>query len=167
MRLRDLIKIKKTITALGKWQVGKMPRSAFPLSKSGNRAYRLGNRRWRVVEFTVESLCFRLLINYNPLLLQYQAMLGLTQGNDTKVLASLEYHGTHGSWHVHTSCDIFDSIPAGIKRGPWITRLPSPKNYNRAGIFVIGDDAAFTRAIDFFGLDKTADSTTDAPRFPL
>lgn len=160
MKLKDIIKAPKTITAPGKWMAGKMPRAAFPLSKSGNKAYRLGNRRWRVTEFQIGSAEFRLLINFNRSLQQYQAMLGLTHGTDTKVLATLEYHGTHGSWHAHVCCESLDTVPSGIKRGPWVKRLPDARRYNRAEKFDIDDDTAFACAVDFFGLDK-AEASTD------
>lgn len=101
-----------------------MTRTAFPLSKSGGKAYRLGNRRWRVVTFQIGAASYRLLINYSHTLGQYQAMLGLEAGGDTKVIASLELHPTHGGWHIHSACEDDSHIPSGIKRGPWVKNVP-------------------------------------------
>jgi hypothetical protein len=155
MDIRGLVKAEKDIKQPGRWTTGTMPKTAFPLSKSGSKAYRLGNRRWRVVTFEVAGLECRLLINYHPMLLQYQAMLGIDIGGDTKVLASLELHPTHGGWHIHASCDDIASVPSGLKRGPWNKglsgsgprfRTPCPDT----------DEAAFHRAVSFFRLDRTS-----------
>jgi hypothetical protein len=108
---------------LGKWHQGKMPRTAFPLSKSGGKAYRLGNRRWRVVEFLIGNRQYRLLINFSYVLAQYQAMLGVEEGADTKVIAQIEFHGTHPGWHAHVACDDDIAVPPGIRRGPWLRRM--------------------------------------------
>jgi len=152
MDIRKLIRSGKTIRHAGQWAVGTMPRTAFPLSKSGGKAYRLGNRHWRVVTFDACGLSCRLLINYHPTLFQYQAMLGVESGGDTKVIVSLEYHPTHKPWHAHVCCDDIAFVPAGIKRGPWFKdlhgvgtrhQLPCPGS----------DEAAFQRAASFFRLD--------------
>jgi len=132
-----------------------MPRTAFPLSKSGNKAYRLGNRRWRVVTFDAAGLSCRLLVNYSYALSQYQAMMGVDANGDTKVLA-LERHPTHKGWHAHACCEPIQAVPAGIKRGHWI------KNLNGSGVkhqapIPNSDAAAFARAVAFFRLDKTVE----------
>ena len=151
--IKDIVRSPKRITNDGQWASGTMPRSAFPLSKSGGRSYKLGNRRWRVIVFEADGVSCRLLINYHPMLLEYQAILGVELGGDTKVLACLEYHPTHKPWHIHVCCDAVKSIPSGIKRGPWLKsmngtgakhRLPAP----------VSDDCAFKRAVSFFGLDR-------------
>ena len=153
MNVREIISAPKTIKSTGQWDIGTMPRAAFPLSKSSNRAYRLGNRRWRVVQFTSRGLVCRVLINYSAALAQYQATLGVDFGSDVKVLASLELHPTHGGWHAHACCDDVSTVPAGIKRGPWVRnlngcgvkhRMPCPSD----------DDSAFNRAVSFFCLDR-------------
>jgi len=153
MNVRDVIKSPKSITDSGVWADGTMRKSAFPLSKSGSKAYRLGNRRWRVVRFEAHGMAFRLLINYHPMLLQYQAILGAEVGGDTRVLAFLEHHPSHKSWHVHVCCDSIESVPLGIKRGPWFKNMGGcgPKHHMEAPT---SDDTAFTRAVSFFRLDK-------------
>jgi len=153
MNIRKIIKAQKAITKTGSWASGVMPKSAFPLSKSGNKTYKLGNRRWRIVVFDALDAEFRLFINYHPALYQYQAMLGFDVAGDMKVLASLEFHPTHGGWHVHVCCDEVGSVPVGVKRGPWLRNLngsgpkhsmPCPET----------DSAAFNRAVSFFRLDR-------------
>lgn len=152
MNVRTIIASKKTIFDAGKWSKGTMPKSAFPLSKSGSKSYRYGNRRWRTVTFEASGLKCRLLINYHPTLLQYQAMLGVEAGGDTKVLVSLELHPTHKPWHVHACCGSLSDIPAGIKRGSWVRNL---NGHNNQTPCPQTDDSAFAVAAKFFRLDKT------------
>jgi hypothetical protein len=133
-----------------------MPKTAFPLSKSGNKSYKLGNRRWRVVTFDACGLSCRLLINYHPTLFQYQAILGVDVGGDVKVLASLEHHPTHKPWHVHVCCEDIKTAPSGIKRGPWFKGMNAIGPKHRAP-FPVSDDAAFNRAVSFFRLDRLGD----------
>lgn len=153
MDVRDIIAAKKRIKNSGQWASGTMPRTAFPLSKSGGRAYRLGNRRWRVIAFEACGLSCRILINYSHMLSQYQAMLGVDVGGDTKVLAALEHHATHKAWHVHTCCQPIKDVPAGIKRGPWVKSLNGSGGKHRITVPAT-DDVAFGRAVSFFRLDQ-------------
>ena len=155
MQVREIIRSAKSIQQPGRWAAGAMPKTAFPLSKSGSKAYKLGNWRWRVVTFNVAGLNCRLLVNYHPALLQYQAMLGVDIGGDTKVLVCLEHHPTHKPWHAHVCCDDVNVVPSGMRRGPWMRsvngtgakhRMPCPAT----------DEAAFNRAVSFFRLDRNA-----------
>jgi hypothetical protein len=150
---RALVRAPKSIRHGGEWKTGIMPRTAFPLSKSGNKAYRLGNRRWRVVVFEALGLTCRLLINYHPMLLQYQAILGVERGGDTVVLAQLEYHPTHAGWHVHASCLPLDEVPAGVRRGPWVVKLGGRGRRHQSAA-PTSDQQAFDRAVLVFGLDR-------------
>ncbi len=152
MDVRDIISAAKRIKSDGQWASGTMPRTAFPLSKSGNKSYKLGNKRWRVVTFGACGMSCRLLINYSQTLSQYQAMLGVEVGGDTKVLASLEHHATHKAWHAHVCCQPIENVPAGIKRGPWVKSLSASGAKHRTGVPAT-DDAAFGRAVSFFRLD--------------
>jgi hypothetical protein len=152
MDARKIVASQKAIKNTGMWAAGTMPRTAFPLSKSANKAYRLGNRRWRVVQFSSCGADCRLLINYSFALGQYQAMLGVYAGGDIKVLVSLERHPTHNGWHAHACCDEIASIPAGIKRGPWMRNIGGRATKYRVGC-PSTDDEAFRRAVSFFRLD--------------
>lgn len=153
VNLRKIIASTKTVLDTGRWAQGTMPKSAFPLSKSGSKSYRLGNRRWRVVTFEAFGLKCRLLVNYHPTLLQYQAMLGVEFNGDTKVLARLELHPTHKPWHAHVCCGSIDSVPSGVKQGSWVRNL---NRGNDASSCPRTDIEAFAKAIEFFRLDKTS-----------
>ncbi|WP_198374915.1 hypothetical protein [Neoroseomonas rubea] len=131
-----------------------MPRAAFPLSKSGNKTYRLGNRRWRIVTFDASGASFRLLINYSAPLGQYQAILGLTDGGDTRVVASFEKHPDHKGWHVHATCGPLSDVPAGIHRGPWVRNLNRAQRASQPDPATMSDEAAFAVARRFFRLDN-------------
>lgn len=153
MDVRDIIRAGKRVKSDGAWASGAMPRSAFPLSKAGNKAYKLGSRRWRVVTFEAHGLNCRLLINFSRPLGQYQAILGVEVAGDTKVLASLEHHPTHKGWHVHVCCRPIKDVPPGMKRGPWVASLSAKGAKHRMAV-PASDDAAFERAVAFFGLDR-------------
>ena len=150
MNLKQIIRADKEITDLGDWSEGKMPRSAFPLSKVGTKGYRLGNRRWRVVRLKALGCEFRVLITYSSTLAQYQATLGITEGQDTKVLAALEHHPTHDAWHAHVACDDVKDLPSGMRRGPWVRRLRRGGNYAHRHPFEFIDDDALVSAAQFF-----------------
>jgi len=154
--VRKILRSKKRITKSGQWESGTMPRTAFPLSKSGNKAYRLGNRRWRVVNFDACEFNCRLLINYNAQLSQYQAILGVEARGDMKVLAFLEFHPTHKPWHAHVCCDDISSVSPGIKRGPWQKNMNGNGQRHKMGC-PNTDLTAYNRAVSFFRLDLSDD----------
>lgn len=156
MDVRDIIRAAKRIKNDGRWAAGTMPRMAFPLSKSGSKSYKLANRRWRIVIFEACGLSCRLLINYHPLLSQYQAMLGVDVDGDMKVLATLEHHPTHNGWHAHVCCDPIEDAPVGIKRGPWV-KLMHARGVKHRALTPRSDEAAFNRAVSFFHLDRRDD----------
>jgi hypothetical protein len=155
MAVRGLLTSAKTILDAGKWQSGTMPRTAFPLSKSNKRAYRLGNRQWRVVRFLANGHTCRLLINYSAALGQYQAMLGVEAAGDMQVVISLELHPTHDPWHAHVACGPIASVPYGIRRSHHMKRMCG-RGKKHAMSCPTTDESAFARAVSFFGLDKTA-----------
>ena len=156
MKLRDIIKAPKDVRDWGKWQPGgRMPRTAFPLSKSRGRAYRLGAYRWRVIQFAALSARFRILVAYNADKEQYRAVLGLEQAGGLSVLAQYEYHGTHPGWHVLASCGDAAITPAGVMRWPGQVRLPEARAVHSNVAFDIADDnQALDKAARLFGLHR-------------
>ena len=129
-----------------------MPRAAFPLSMARENFYRLGSYRWRVVKFDALDTSFRLMIAIHEPKEQYRAFLGIEVGTDTRFLASYEFHGTHAGWHSLVSCDRIESVPLGIKAGPWQHRLPLPRNRHRRMIFGVTERTAVDKAGRFFRL---------------
>lgn len=92
-------------------------------------------------------------MSYSYSLGQYQAMLGIVDGGDTKLLARLERHPTHGGWHMHATCDS-DAAQPGIKVGPWVRCLHGKKDKRYRGDVPKTDDNAFRMAAAVFRLDK-------------
>ena len=156
MRLKDVIRADKTVTSWGKWQEGaKLPRSAFPLSKSKNRTYRLPSYRWRVIEFEVGGQPFRLLVAYRVDKEQYRAVLAVDYGRDMSVLAQYEFHGPHPGWHVHASCEHIEEAPRGTMRHPWQRRIPRARaRCRRIEFGISNDNQALNKAAEFFRLHK-------------
>lgn len=156
MELREIIRADKDVNDWGRWQAGaRMPKPAFPLSRSKGRFYRLGAYRWRIVRFTALAAEFRVLIAYHPDKQQYRAVLALERDGDMTVLAQYEYHGTHPGWHVLATCSEVDSAPVGVMRNPWQRRLPRARHFHRNTAFGIsGDDQALDRAAAFFRLHR-------------
>lgn len=166
MRLKDVGCAEKTVTDWGRWQSGKMPRSAFPLSMSRQNFYRLGAYRWKVVRFGALGETFRLLIALHEPKEQFRAMLGMDVGSDTRFIASIEFHGTHPGWHALLACDPVDTLPIGIKTGPWQTRVPAARSHHRRTAFAITERTATAKAGSFFGL-VAEDSSGDQREMDL
>lgn len=156
MNLREIIRANKEVTDWGRWQAGgRMPRNAFPLSRSKNRFYRLGSHRWRIVRFSALNSEFRVLIAYHLAKQQFQAVLALERDSEMSVLAQYEFHGTHPGWHVLASCQDVNEVPAGVMRSPWQLRLPKARRFHRSVDFdITNDDRALNRAAVFFKLHR-------------
>ena len=162
MRLKDVVRAEKIVTDWGRWQSGKMPRSAFPLSMSRQSFYRLGAYRWKVVLFSALGEAFRMLIALHEPKEQFRALLGMDVGADTRFIASIEFHGTHPGWHALLTCDPMDTLPIGIKTGPWQTRVPAARTHHRRLEFAITERTATAKAGSFFRLP--AEGTSDGQR---
>ena len=157
MRLKDILKAEKSGFDWGNWQEGsKVPRTAFPLSKSRDRAYRLPAYRWRVVTFEALGHSFRLFIAYRLDKEQYRSVLAQDHGRDMTVIAQYEFHGTHPGWHLLATCDEIEDAPAGVMRHPWQRRFPkawrSTSSLRNARFGVANDDQALNAAAKFFRL---------------
>jgi len=117
VRALAAIRSRKTIVEGGKWATGKMPHTAFPLSKSHN--YTLGSAwRWRVCRLVSGDKNFRLLVAYQAAKAQYQAWLGCESGADQAVLARLEFHPSHRGWHCHVKKGPLDEVACGVVKQP-------------------------------------------------
>lgn len=156
IRIQDIRKAPKSNVDWGSWGSGTMPRSAFPLSKPRNRAFRLGSYRWRIIRFSALSLSFRLLIAFHAQKEQYRATLALEHERDLSVLASYEFHGTHPGWHLIAACGDVQSVPKGMMRGPWQSRFPRGRNFHRkVDFFISSEEKALDCAARFFKLHKS------------
>jgi hypothetical protein len=114
VRALTAIRESKTVVDWGNWQSGhKMPRTAFPLSKS--HSYVLGaSWRWRVLDLDASGRRLRLLVAYERAKSQYRAWLGLEAGADQALLARLEYHPSHHGWHCHFKVGNLADVACGV-----------------------------------------------------
>lgn len=152
MNVWKLRKSPKSNVNLGAWKLGKMPRSAFPMS--GRRAYTLGARwTWRVVTFDADQRSLRLLVAFRTDKEQYRATAGVANDGDTTIVASVEFHGTHPGWHVHYPSKPVADVPSGVMRAPWVRRR-SCSSDRRFGLDGFGhEEKALGIAAAVFGFD--------------
>lgn len=138
MRVQDVIRGEKHGLSIFDWGNGKMPKTKFPLSKAGKKAWSFGPAwDWRFAEFDFSGRQFvvRLMVCEDKS--KAHMHLGLRTGRDTIVLCSYEYHVDHVTgWHLHTLCgekNDIDAAPMGtLVHGPWIKRLPAARSrHNR------------------------------------
>lgn len=130
-----------------------MPPRAFPLTHRRGGSYRLsGKFTWRVVLFDACEASFRLLVAFRGDIQSYEAVLGLIDGSDTKVIASYEFHATHDGWHLHANCDSIDRLGAGFRKSGQEKRIPMGRQFHRRTTFDIDEGNALAVASKIFGL---------------
>lgn len=74
------------------------------------------------------------------------------------MIASYEFHASHGGWHVHSGCGQLEDIPVGRYKGPWKRDIPSEWEKCRRTDWGIGsDDSALAKACEAFGIPPEDD----------
>ncbi|MDY0065373.1 MAG: hypothetical protein RBS02_03270 [Steroidobacteraceae bacterium] len=156
MRIKDVIRAEKADVTYGGWHTGQMPKSLFPLGKSGKHSLNFrGGYDWQAVRFGALAAEFRVVVAVNFAKCEYYAHLGKIVGSDTQMLVSYEYHATHGGWHVHAGCGDIDLIPVGRYKGPWKRSIP--KNWadcRQTEWGVATKEAAISKACKAFGIPE-------------
>jgi hypothetical protein len=141
MRVQDVLRAEKLNIAVSEWGRGKAPKSKFPLSKAGKKAWSFGSAwEWRFVEFECADRRFVLRVLVCEEKSKAHIHLGLRNERDTTVLCSYEYHIDHETgWHLHTLCgekNVIDNAPFGtLVHGPWVKRIPSAHAKHRRTAF--------------------------------
>lgn len=152
MRLKDIIRAKKTNIHWGDWKSGvKMLRTQFPMSKGSFSVRSVYN--WNISTFECLGKSFRLLVFYRADKQEYGAWLGMEDDKDMKVIARLEFHASHPGWHMHTNCET-DQTPSG-RSGGSIYQFRIPKSYElhrRKDFGVTDDEKALYIAAKAFGV---------------
>lgn len=152
MKLRRVINGLKTIKDWGTWKVGvKMPKTAFPVSRSGFKVP--SPYTWRVVRFECEGDTYRLLMFYRLDLQRCAYYLGREVGADLLVLCRYEFHPGEPGWHMHCVCD--DKNQQVGRLGSDEKRLPHWESFHREmTLGIASNDDAHKRAVRVFRLDK-------------
>lgn len=158
MKPTDLIRLPKAVVEAGDWKVvtgkAKMPKSAFPLSRSYGVV--LGrNWHWRVDVLEAGGASFRLLTAYHADTLEYRAWLSMPAGPDHVIVGQLEFHGSHPGWHCHVACCDLREIEAGQAHPRIAARLPGGNRPHRRLEFDVTDSTALSTAFNFFRVTGT------------
>lgn len=152
MRSLRAIRRPKTVVKIGGWHTGqKMPRTAFPLSKSPS--YVLGSSyHWCVCEARGEDgEDYRILVGFDPAKEQYRAWLGLASGTDTALLARLEYHPSHNGWHCHCRRGNVSEVVKGVVKEP--RHRDRARHCNASETFTVSELDALSIAFRVFNVE--------------
>jgi hypothetical protein len=152
MRIKDVIRAPKSDVQFGGWNTDRMPKTVFPLAKSGKNSVRLGAAfHWGLITFSALGRDFRVVVGVDHAKQQYYAYLGQIHGSDTRMLASYEFHSSHGGWHVHAGCGDISAIPVGRYMGPWKRNIPKDwKTCCQMDFGIKSDDDALDKACSQF-----------------
>lgn len=149
MNVADLIRGEKTKLNLGAWGSGRLPRSAFPMSKVKEKQYRFGQAyRWRVVQFHCEGYKCRALLILNAEKEIFRIRFGVEIAGDMVVLMDREFHSTEPGWHCHFTLESIDSVVSGAARGPGKRRWS--RGFDPEAKFTVTEAGALTIAAEMF-----------------
>lgn len=148
----DIIRASKSNVKIAQeWKSGKIPHTAFPLTK-GRRTLPVGNEwSWRLVEFDALGLHCRVLLRLNEQKARYQAVLGVETDGGFRVICHHELHIGEKGWHCHfCSCSVHDVFP-GVMRDfvnmrSWETEPGSAETVT----FTVTSASALTKAATRF-----------------
>ena len=156
LTLRTLIAAPKSGIRIGSWHNGKVPRADFPIAR---KAYGLGaSFEWCIISLQPLGAEVRVLVIFHAGKQKYEAIFGVMSTNGARILCSYQYHPGEPGWHCHATCDDATQIPAGIFRGPWVSRIPRPNQPHRRNVFGINDrERAVRFAQDVYGIFQKGD----------
>ena len=125
MTLKEFITGVKLNVRHTPWSDGKLRANDFPLSRKSGRVYPLTRQwRWRITTLELENRNFRLMATYHKSIPEFMAVLAEDLEKDCRIIARLEFHGTHDGWHVHPFCDDFDNVASGVIKPLGTKRIP-------------------------------------------
>lgn len=114
MKLKDVIRLEKKIVSYGRWSNGDIDRASWPLRRKKLKFS--PDWQWRVVSLHAGEREFRVLLQLNPLLEKFHAMLGEVRGDQLAVLCSHDLHTSHSNWHCHVATGDIDRVLPGMTR---------------------------------------------------
>jgi hypothetical protein len=155
MRLKTIIKADKSNLQFGKWNVGHITRSAFPLSKVKEKSYKLGKAyKWRLVRFTALERNIRVLIVLNEEKEIFRARLAVEDNSDLIVVCEHEFHASEPGWHCHYSIKDVNSITPGAYRDG---KRKRPTSSDVSAVFNVNEANALAIAAQRYGFDPKGD----------
>lgn len=150
MTLKEIIHASKTDIVNGEWKTGRIQKSDFPLSKARAKDYKYGPAYdWCIIKFKALGLDCRVRILLREGREIFSATLGVCEGNDMRILAALEFHGTEPGWHAHAKCGAIEAIGIGFTRQD-SRRFPAGGHFHRDNKFGVTKETAKQKAITFF-----------------
>jgi hypothetical protein len=142
MNLKEFISGDKLNVHHSPWGDEKLRAKDFPLSKKSGKTYPLTRQwRWRVTTLELENRKFRLMATYHKTVPEFMAVLAEDLETDSRIIARLEFHGTHDGWHIHPVCDDFDNVAPGVIRPSGTKRLPAGGKHHRNREILLGGRA--------------------------
>lgn len=114
MKLKEVIRLEKTVVDYGQWAEGEIDRAAWPLKKKKLKFS--PDWHWRVIVLQTEDRRLRVLLRLNLLLEQFYAILGEVRGDTIVVLCSHDLHTSHANWHCHSATGDVDKVFPGVWR---------------------------------------------------
>lgn len=127
-----VVRAPKSKLGFSQWTNEKLRTKDFPLSRKKGKVHPLSRRyRWQIIAFGALGRDFRALVGYHTQVPEFITTLGEDVGFDCRVLARWEFHGSHGGWHVHSTCGDTDGLSPGIVKPAGTMRIPDKASYHR------------------------------------
>lgn len=114
MKLKDVIRLEKTVVDYGKWSKGEIDRVSWPLKKKKLKFS--SDWQWRVIVLRTSEGEFRVLLRLNALIEQFYAVLGVFRQDTITIVCSHDLHTSHANWHCHTATVDIDKVFPGVWR---------------------------------------------------
>lgn len=114
MKVKDVIRLEKTVVNYGQWSIGEIDRALWPLRRKKLKFS--PDWKWRVVSLRCGECELRVLLQLNPLLEKFHAMLGQVREDQLAVLCSHDLHTSHSNWHCHVATGEIDRVLPGVTR---------------------------------------------------
>lgn len=114
MKLKDVIRLEKTVVSYGRWGKGEIDRSSWPLRRKKLKFS--SDWQWRVVSLRSAQKELRVLLHLNLQLEEFRATLGEIREETIAVLCCHELHTSHGNWHCHVATGDIEKVRSGVTR---------------------------------------------------
>lgn len=128
MRVRRLIRARKTQTSDTQWLVIDLPPRHAPFNEK-TRPIRAG-WKWRSAKAAIGDVDFVLTALCNPRRDKWQAVLSVKGAIGWSIIGRLEFHGDHPGLHVHSHCGR-SGVEVGSSGMNDLARIPGVRSRHR------------------------------------